>query len=69
MPVSFENPTAELRFVERFFLINPADPKIGRNVRILQQKWDIYENGLPAVTRSEWRDVPCLPEEQANAGG
>jgi hypothetical protein len=56
MPIAtWSNPTAALQFVER-----EID---GRKVRILQQRWDIYEGGLLAVTRSEWRDVPLATEE------
>lgn len=60
---SWDNPTAELRFVERSISV-PLPQGYGyaevRKVKILQQRWDI---GLPAVTRSEWRDVPLVTEE------
>jgi hypothetical protein len=64
MPVSSENPTAALRFVERAIAapIPGTDHAKLHTVRILQQRWDIYEDGLPAVTRSEWRDIPLEAE-------
>lgn len=59
MPAQFENVTCDLRFVLRL----PLDAKPGQApFRILQQRWDIYENGLSAVTRAEWRDVPLVTE-------
>lgn len=51
-------PTNELRFVSRLILVS-QNPDIGRDCKILQQKWMFYEYGdteRPVI--SEWRDVP-----------
>ncbi len=65
----YEQCTPVLRFEERVISVPMQDRRHDtyemRTVKILQQRWEIYEGGLPAVTRSEWRDVPCVKAPDA----
>jgi hypothetical protein len=62
-------PTNELRFVEREERIPPAATggyTYVKTIRVLQQKWAIYQwlhkRGCQ-IRSEEWRDVPCVKED------
>jgi hypothetical protein len=56
-------PTPKLRFVERIekFVTEPYGVSTGRNIRILQQWWQVASTGQ-ITTNGEWRDVPLEKE-------